>query len=1737
MIQCTRMSNLAILFAAIASTVTLCDPGGGQTAARAGRPSALVLLLKARYQDALNEVRKGLQSSTASATDHAIYGYALYQVDRDKVAEAGHEAMLALQLDPNCALALVSQALVDARAHKEDLAVAELKRAIALDPALSLAHNDLGMIYLSLKDYSAAEPELKRAVQLEPASPEPHSALAGLYCDQGKYAEASEECRCALALDPRNVGALNTAGVISMTTKRYVEAATYLRQAIQLDPKDANIRINLGDLCGWQGHWTEATAEYRSAVQLDPSNGQAHSRLGGALKELKQYGLAERELKEALRLELKPPDRVYAHSQLAQVYQSLSRAPEAETEYLKVIELEPKKSYAHANLGDLYIQLNRLDEAESELKKALLLEQHPASLLGMGRVNLRRRQFDEALRWFTRVLAADPNYPLGFLYEGMALHLLNRLQEAEAALRRELALRPDNNLAVSELAQVYSALHRYAEAEQTYRKAVRQNPRDASSFSSFGAFLLSVRRDPAAAEQLLRKAVTLDPHNQDALIHLAEALLREHRQQEATAVARRAMRLGTVIHPVLVELGLAPAAPKREVQVLLDRGNSAGTANRLNEALLTFGEALRRAISLQDKSGQAFALHYSGVIWDNLGQRTKAIETYLRAVPAEQAAHAWAVQAETLFNLGTQYELLGQPHPALKYYSRSLAVRQNICDTASEGKALNKVGQLLDKTGREKEALEFYGRALTAERAAKDTATEAATTHNIGVVFARTHRVHESVSQYQKAVELWRQVGDKAGEALSVNELQLAYHALGEPQPELATLNQLLALRRAANDAAAEASVLCEIGNVQGLLRQHAQAIEAYRQAIVTAQRANDRKAETWYQRTLANAYYSTHALPEATAAYERECELRREIRDSGGLAEALNFIGLLYDQMKQRSKAMDYYERAVTAAEAARAWAIEGAALYNVGVSYSSIGELDKALDYYGRSLPLRRKAKDRAGEAQTLEAIAGIETVRGDFQRASAGRQTALQLRRRLGQHVLERENYTAIVAIKAALGQKQWLAGSLERTLASLLPSVKPELLRRLRGLDLSVIPMEEARGELAKARKPGEFGPLIGSLLFASLVASAHEEYTEARTFLDEAVALFKRNGAGAFVGDLLLWKAASYDNSGEKQRAADSLREAVQSYRSSANRFGLARSLVELGKRVAIQNTPEALTYFAEAVPFLEAIESDAVAPDQVGEYEENVANEVYPAYCGALLLNNQPEEALRVLERGKARGLLHLATMSRMNLAAVLGPEAEMWRKLVAGRASAEAAVRKAQEDLRNAINEPERAQRMAALDQARLKLLDAERQYALGRSKAISRLPQFAALATNGTGTYGDVFDRILAHDDGSTLVLEFATIPFQWPEPKNTPAPPAEPRAAPVPGEPSHTGWTPYLGVPSRMAVFAASKVDGLKWAWVDYHAFEFDHDSVHRWLEQITSSDPAEPKSARDLYDVLIAPLEKSGLLPAGRFKRLVIIGGKDIADVPFAALLAPSGKRLIESYSLSTAVSMASLASSNPATASAGLLAVANPMGEQEPLAEAEAQARQLVAKWPHARYLRGRDAAKSQVLKLLERFGVLLFQTHAKADPANGLNSYLVLAGSPGQDANLYAHEITALHLTAQLAVLSACETNQGEKSGGEGIMGLAWAFQAAGCPSVVASQWKVRETATASLMTKFFNRLQAGHRLDDALRSAMLSMMRQPGCRSPLYWAAFQVIGRSGPLRNAPMQAAGYRLPLVSPNR
>lgn len=127
---------------------------------------------------------------------------------------------------------------------------------------------------------------------------------------------------------------------------------------------------------------------------------------------------------------------------------------------------------------------------------------------------------------------------------------------------------------------------------------------------------------------------------------------------------------------------------------------------------------------------------------------------------------------------------------------------------------------------------------------------------------------------------------------------------------------------------------------------------------------------------------------------------------------------------------------------------------------------------------------------------------------------------------------------------------------------------------------------------------------------------------------------------------------------------------------------------------------------------------------------------------------------------------------------------------------------------------------------------------------------------------------------------------------------------------------------------------------------------------------------------------------------------------------------------------------------------------------------------------------------------------------------SGLVLSLVDEHGRSQDGFLRLHEIYNLEWSAELVVLSACQTALGKEIGGEGLVGLTRGFMHAGSERVLASLWNVNDSVTAQLMTRFYEGLFVKKRSPAAaLRAAQIEMWRQQQWSSPYYWAAFVLQG------------------------
>jgi CHAT domain-containing protein len=270
--------------------------------------------------------------------------------------------------------------------------------------------------------------------------------------------------------------------------------------------------------------------------------------------------------------------------------------------------------------------------------------------------------------------------------------------------------------------------------------------------------------------------------------------------------------------------------------------------------------------------------------------------------------------------------------------------------------------------------------------------------------------------------------------------------------------------------------------------------------------------------------------------------------------------------------------------------------------------------------------------------------------------------------------------------------------------------------------------------------------------------------------------------------------------------------------------------------------------------------------------------------------------------------------------------------------------------------------------------------------------------------------------------------------------------------------------------------------------------------------------------DLHSQLIQPLLDLNLLTT---EHLIIIPNGILHSFPFVALWDETSQQYLgEQYTLSYLPSASVLpfleqkSSNNPNEER--LLAMANARAEGlSYLGSATEEATEVAGLYSTTAYL---DQAATETRFKLEAPGkdILLLSAHGELSEETPLFSRIILAADEqGQnDGSLTVQEIYELNLSeVNIVVLSACETNGGQLTRGDDLIGLSRAFIYAGTPNIVASLWKVNDEATRLLITTFFSAYRESGNAAEALRLAQTEVKSKPEYAHPYYWAGFVLIG------------------------
>lgn len=261
-------------------------------------------------------------------------------------------------------------------------------------------------------------------------------------------------------------------------------------------------------------------------------------------------------------------------------------------------------------------------------------------------------------------------------------------------------------------------------------------------------------------------------------------------------------------------------------------------------------------------------------------------------------------------------------------------------------------------------------------------------------------------------------------------------------------------------------------------------------------------------------------------------------------------------------------------------------------------------------------------------------------------------------------------------------------------------------------------------------------------------------------------------------------------------------------------------------------------------------------------------------------------------------------------------------------------------------------------------------------------------------------------------------------------------------------------------------------------------------------------------RALYQMLVAP---AGAI--AKDARVIVVADGKLHELNFETLVA-NEHYWIEDVVLSSASSLQLLAHAAPKrVANESILLVGNvpAIDEHYPhLQHAWSEIAGIKKHFANYKVLNDRAATPAAYRDIDPGgFEYVHFVAHGVASRKRPLESAVILARD-AKGYKLYARDIVKQPLHARLVTISSCHGAGTRTYAGEGLVGLAWAFLAAGSENVIGALWEVNDTATPKLMEQMYVALRAGRDPAIALRDAKLTLVRAKGIqRKPFYWAPF----------------------------
>ena len=308
----------------------------------------------------------------------------------------------------------------------------------------------------------------------------------------------------------------------ALQKKDYDAAEVILMKAVADNPQSYRAWFDLGFVYGATKRPSDAINAYRKSVAANPQIFESTLNLGILLARQGNTEEAVKYLKAAT--QLKPTANVDEGGARAWLSLGLVQQdgdPQAALDdFAKAASLTPFDPEPHLSAGLLLEKQNKLDEAAHEYQIAATVDEKSSeALAGLANVYTKQKKYADAEAQLRKILAINPDNQNARAQLAQVLSAQGKDAEA-ATLAAPANLNSNDPHAALEAGTAYVKAGKYAEAEERFRLAVAGLPDDPEAHYALGSVLMQEKQYPEAQLELLT-AIKLKPDLAGAYGNLA----------------------------------------------------------------------------------------------------------------------------------------------------------------------------------------------------------------------------------------------------------------------------------------------------------------------------------------------------------------------------------------------------------------------------------------------------------------------------------------------------------------------------------------------------------------------------------------------------------------------------------------------------------------------------------------------------------------------------------------------------------------------------------------------------------------------------------------------------------------------------------------------------------------------------------------------------------------------------------------------------------------------------------------------------------------------------------------------------------------------------------------------------------------------------------------------------------------------------------------------------------------